>query len=306
MKNTTSQSQKLFVSVLGGIILAILIRAAHILRGAFTPNRSTCGHELAVGFPESDKGNIFVDTSPDLTKVAEFYEQEIAGKNLTLAKYYDQKLKEEEHVLWQELTTATGLTYDEVIQEKEHLKQYHFNKLHKKRGRTPRGLSWDILDLAHEVIADFAVNDDVIEIKSGKETCVGAYKLILCEQQLRSMPYSGARSVLGHEMIHVQQDDDFMRDAMCELLYRKGINFKKFADDHPFYKHMRFEELRADILSSLKDISYAQGALESLSVLIQYGDRGYPSHPLTSDRIKAVQEVANLLVYEQNRCQQLV
>lgn len=243
----------------------------------------------------------FDDKSVSVESI-ELYKREIAGKGLSVVDYYHNELKSEEEALWQEIYTSTGLNYKDTLRQKEKIDKYEKRLLSKKRKRRSKSdaLSSKVKNLALEVIDDFGIEKTDLEIVSGDSTSYGQRCLIVCESQLRCMPLEGARSVLAHELIHYQFGDDAMRDAMVCLLDKKKINYKKFSADHPFYKHMRFEELRADILSALKERSYAQGALEALSVLLQdEGDKGYPSHPLTSERIRRIKQVSDFLLCEQ-------
>lgn len=256
----------------------------------------SCRHkQLPQGFIETARENNGDKTSQNIVC---FYQENIGSKNLTVQSYYEQQLQAEADELWDELTALIDVEKDVILQAKDRIKAQ--DGARKKRSNK-NSLSTSVIELAHTVMDDFAIDKNSLAIIQGDSTCVEPNLLVICENQLRSMPKQGARSVLAHEMIHMLCEDNYTRQAIDQFCRKKRINPARISRDHIYYKLMRFEEMRADILSSLKDISYAHGALESLNTILAHDTSDFPSHPRTSERLEVVQKIADLLAYEQSQ-----
>lgn len=78
--------------------------------------------------------------------------------------------------------------------------------------------------------------------------------LFVNEQQLNKFNYESRQWVIAHEIIHLLYDDH-VTNSILKRIFKDELNDSQ----HCANQIKRFQEIRADVLSALKDAEYAKG-----------------------------------------------
>jgi len=218
-------------------------------------------------------------------------------KNFT--DQYSQKLTQKENVVWELITTHTGVTQEQCLKNHQsHLQQETtmYKKSNKQQLKNAKKLSPKTHQLVEVVLQDFNINPqsiDIIPFKGeGSPAAADDWTLFIDEQDLLSYPLEAQYFILGHELIHIQSQDHSIRCALHRLVPNK--NNKNIQSALDSLDHL--QETRADTLAMLKGDKYIQGSISFFEILEKREGRNFEiaSHPKTSDRIMLAKNIYSL------------
>jgi hypothetical protein len=240
---------------------------------------------IAIGYyaqkPQASSIVTVATKDPDLYKLTEGSSRE---SFLTL-------LNEQEKALWDCLKEEEGVSQkDFAYYTNLYASDYEKKEKERVEFRRRGSASQKLRTLIRGILCEFSIDPRTITIVpyDGNEAAALTNFIFVNEDKLKSYDEKTQRWIIAHEIIHLLKGD-CLRTTILKILFEE-----KFKDpEHVVNRMMRFEEMRADLLSSLNGKEYAEGCIGFLDKHIQEGAdlHSYATHPEYSLRLKTAQQV---------------
>ncbi len=211
----------------------------------------------------------------------------------TVAESYNNWLETEEKKIWHELSSQIRLSQQECSQLKaqwyENYKNGEQKVRHSELNKHP--LSTATQQRVASILADF--NLSYIPLVSWKDSSVASATdsfLFINERAFNKLSPQAQKFIIGHEVQHYIHKD-CSTNYVIKRFFRKALG--SLPKEHPVNKLSRFQEIRADVKSSIKNKEYAQGYVEFMQLLMKKRENSGITHPKNSLRFSIAQELSH-------------
>lgn len=201
-------------------------------------------------------------------------------------------LDEQEKALWDCLNKEEGFSQDDFAYYTNFYAAGYERKERENAASCCKGsFSQKLRVLISEVLCEFNIDPKKITIvpyEGFSEASVLTHFIFVNEDRLKKFDEKTQRWIIAHEVVHLLKKDG-MRTAILHTLFEKKLQ----DPNHVVNRMSRFEEMRADLLSSLNGKAYAEGCIDFLGKNVEVGAdlHTYSMHPEFSLRLKTAQRV---------------
>jgi hypothetical protein len=224
-------------------------------------------------------------TKPEKSAYINDISAQFKGADMDVRDFYFDRFNQKEQELNKALASRVDIEQCKKDQNTmfQDFKVYVFETYgHKNR----KNITHTTLNLIDIVARDFDINSDEFVILTDTRPIPATMQgciLYVNEDLLNSYSEKSQKFVIAHEFAHMIYDDGSLITVL-----ENHLNLDNEYDCNLLDKISRFQEARADIFASTKNIDYAQGGLEFFNMLYErHGDPLITSHPQTSERITA-------------------
>lgn len=210
-------------------------------------------------------------------------------------------LENEEKSIWENLEKTIHLSYNQCQSlKKDTINEYYDDLDIVAENYILDGspLSLQAVSFVQSIMKDFNIDAKQLSVKPcnfGTAAAATDEFIMIDEKALNKLSAKAKKFVVGHELIHYLHKDHSTNFFVKKFAKKSGLNM----DDpsNPVNKLFRFQELRADIISSFKNKDYAQGNIVFFNQHIKsYGKKsGPPCHPESSLRLELGTKIASIL-----------
>lgn len=211
-----------------------------------------------------------------------------SGKNIR--ELYLERFKAKETELHQELSTIINIEQ----WNNDSAKLADEFKTYARSQQNAQSISSATKNLITQIGKEFKIqpNDFIImhQEMGASPAAVEECIFYVNEKLLNSYPKKAQHFIIGHEFGHMVHHDGARLTTL-----EQQLDLTKLEHQNLFNKMSRFQEARADIFASTKDLKFAEGGLNFLTELYnRHGDQSGISHPKNSERIEAHKTIVAL------------
>lgn len=228
---------------------------------------------------------------PEIEAISHDISAQFEGADMDVREFYLDRFNQKETELNQKIASIVDL--NSCIQTQKQLTN-EFRDYALAQRTVDSRVSQSTRDLIIEIGRDFDISphDFVIKFQdmgaspAAVEECI----FYVNEKLLHSYSEKAQRFIIAHEFSHMVHHDGAFLTAL-----EKQLDMNNERDRNLFNQFGRFQEARADVFASTKNLEYAEGGLEFFKELYnRHGDQSGITHPKNSDRITAHNTIIGL------------
>lgn len=210
---------------------------------------------------------------------------------LTTQKDFLHSLEAEYETIWQELQKL-GISHE---QYKKSYEKYLPDFIQSDVPQFNKKLSHATVQFVQEQLKHNGIDPLTIFITGFNDyspAAATARVIYINEKRFNTLSLPARRHVINHEIAHIKEKDNFLMQAIEDMLQLDRDIVCKKNKNHPLCRLSRFKEKRADIKTALQSKQAAQDFLAFTQEYIQkYGDTPGNTHPKNSERLALAQHI---------------
>lgn len=219
--------------------------------------------------------------------------------NLKTKKELVSWLETEENNIWNSLEKELGISFKQLeTLKKDSIDEYNDSiPMMIKNYGTQQKVTGSTQEFIKSIMVEFGIDPHLVTIVSWDFSSAAAATdtvIFVNENIFNQLAYEAKKYTIGHELIHLIKKDhstNFFIDKM-----KKNISNASSKKEDLLHRLNRFQELRADTLSCLKDSVYAHGSIIFFKEhILKNGENENPSHPKNGLRLDLGKKIVALL-----------